>query len=301
MNQVLIFLKTNWEWLAATASALAAIVGVYYARKGTLKSPPEAVPATTQAMTESPAGVQVVETGGDVSINVGTGNDLDAAALVQNLLDRLERKPAAEGVAPELSARLDAQSDQNQQLIEMVQALVREKGDPAGPAGIDVALQHLNEGRTAEAEKAFREIKDRKKAEGAAANREAAAAARHLGALAFLHDTDAALAAYREAADLDPDDSDGWNQMGRLLKRIGDLSGAEMAYRKVLALGNQTKSRETIAVATGNLGLIALTRGDLDTAWDLLNTSLDINKELGRKGGDGFGLRQFRANRADAG
>jgi len=35
-----------------------------------------------------------------------------------------------------------------------------------------------------------------KEAEGRQANKEAAAAARHLGALAYLHDTNGALAAY---------------------------------------------------------------------------------------------------------
>ncbi|KKK73245.1 hypothetical protein LCGC14_2895770, partial [marine sediment metagenome] len=121
-------------------------------------------------------------------------------------------------------------------------------------------------------------VKERRKAEGAAALKEAASAARHIGALAFLHDTDKALAAYREAVDLDPDNADGWNRLGYLLRRTGDLDNAEQACRRVLALGNRVDNQELLAVATGNLGILYSTRGDLDRAEEMYGKSLALNE-----------------------
>lgn len=58
--------------------------------------------------------------------------------------------------------------------------------------------------------------------------------ARHLGALAFLHDTVKALAAYRRAVALDPHNPDSWNQLGHLLLRVGELDETSVMYRKAL-------------------------------------------------------------------
>jgi hypothetical protein len=65
-----------------------------------------------------------------------------------------------------------------------VAALAAKAGGPDPPPGIDKALAMLNEGKTADAEKIFAGILKRKQAEGTAALKEAAEAARHLGALA---------------------------------------------------------------------------------------------------------------------
>ena len=91
----------------------------------------------------------------------------------------------------------------------------------------------------------------RPKKAGADARKVAAMAARQLGALDFDHDTDKAIAAYREAVDLDPENADGWNHLGHLLRRTGDLDGAEHAYGQVLSLGNIAYDDEGVATATG--------------------------------------------------
>ncbi len=150
---------------------------------------------------------------------------------------------------------------------------------------IDEALTQLGAGDTAKAEEIFRRVLERRRAEGQGAFKEAAAAARHLGALAFLHDTDAALRAYTQAVEFDPDDADGWNQLGHLRHRVGNLDGAVEAFERVLRLGNAVDDKTVIAIAYGNLGLIYETRGDLDAAEEHHRKALALNEELGDKEG----------------
>ena len=108
---------------------------------------------------------------------------------------------------------------------------------------------------------------------------------RQKGALAFLHDTQTALAAYRRATELDPADADGWNQLGQLYYRTGDQDDAMAAWERVLALGNRSADQATIAVATGNLGIVYMTRGDLDRAEEMYRKALALDDALGRKEG----------------
>ncbi len=108
---------------------------------------------------------------------------------------------------------------------------------------------------------------------------------RQKGALAFLHDTAAALRAYAMATELDPDDTEGWNQLGHLQSRVGDLDAAVASYERMLTLGNRRADQETIAAATGNLGIVYATRGDLDQAEAMFRKALALDETLGRKEG----------------
>lgn len=109
--------------------------------------------------------------------------------------------------------------DWKQQARGAVTALANLRGQPDAPPDIDKALAMLAEGRTKEAEAIFQTIAERKEED----IQEAAAAYRHLGALAFLNDTQKALAVYRRATALDPDNAVGWSQLGHLLRRVGEL------------------------------------------------------------------------------
>jgi len=120
---------------------------------------------------------------------------------------------------------------------------------------------------------------------GQVANRQAAERYRQLGALAFLDDTEAALRFYAKATDLDPDDAEGWNQLGHLQHRTGDLDAAQKSYERVLALGNSVADQATVAAAYVNLGILYQTRGELREAEAMYKKALALDEALGRKEG----------------
>ena len=70
----------------------------------------------------------------------------------------------------------------------------------------------------------------------AEARKEAALAAKRLGALAYLYDTAKALAAYAEAAELDPDDWEALWYLGQIQMRAGSLEGAKASIERLIAL-----------------------------------------------------------------
>ena len=95
------------------------------------------------------------------------------------------------------------------QLTLVVEDLQRKQTELDAPSGIDVALKELEDGNTGKAENIFRQVLVEKSKEGKETNREAAQAARHLGALAFLHDTRSSLEAYQNAVVLDSENHAG--------------------------------------------------------------------------------------------
>lgn len=170
-------------------------------------------------------------------------------------------------------------------------------------------------------------LKARAEAHEAAGRRQAKASAeywRHIGALAFLHNTQKALAAYQKAVALDPDEPDGWRYLGELQFRLGDraaassfntltLIGARIGNKRAESMGclgqvwiylrsgdlNDAKKMaahalqlaesdawtEGAARAYGNLGLIYWTRGNLAKAEEMQLKALKLNEHLGRKEG----------------
>jgi tetratricopeptide (TPR) repeat protein len=196
-------------------------------------------------------------------------------------LDKLAEMVAAK-VVSKLSPSEAGAQDVRKAMTEAITALP--KAD-APAKSIDAALRALERGDTTQAQAIFAEVLQTKEAEGKKANKEAAAAARHLGTLAFLHDTKAALAAYHKAVELDPENADGWNNLGHLFRRTGELAKAEDAYNKVLALGITHQDKQEQAAAIGNLGLIYKTRGDLEQADKMYKKALELNEALGRKEG----------------
>jgi len=116
---------------------------------------------------------------------------------------------------------------------------------------------------------------------GKEANVKEVEALRHLGSLAFLHDTQKAFNAYQRSTELDPDSQESWNQLGHLYRRIGELENAENAYMALLKLARTDRVGQ--AVAYGNLGVVYYTRGDLDQAVGYWEKSLALFTEIGAK------------------
>ncbi len=179
--------------------------------------------------------------------------------------------------------KAEAMAEQVEQLTLAVKDLQNKQAEPDAPAGIDSALKELAQGNTIKAENIFRQILQDKIKEGKQANREAGKAARHLGALAFFHDTGSSLTAYQQAVQLDPENPDGWNQLGHLQRRTGDMDGALKSYNKVLSIGKAAGQKGLLAIAYTNLGIIYMIRGDLDKAEEYYKKALAITEKLGIK------------------
>ena len=224
-----------------------------------------------------------------VSLYLGrrqSGVSFDGNALIEKLLSTQSERDTAQYRVGQLETDLETKEDERKRAQTALEDLLARQAAEDPPPGIDDALRLIDEkGDSAAAEGIFRDIAERKKKEGAAAHQEAARALRNLGALAFLHDSEKALAAYGEAVQLDPDDADGWNQLGHLRYRIGQLDGAFEAYERVLSLGNRIENKAIIASATGNLGNLYYTQGDLEKAEEYHLKSLALDEALGRKEG----------------
>ena len=176
---------------------------------------------------------------------------------------------------------LQVKDEQIKSLTEAVTALSKGQGIDASPAELNTALAALAQGNTALAKSLFANAAE--KAEKQA--KQGAEAYRNLGALAFLDNTQEALQAYRRATQLDPGNADGWNQLGGLFFRVGDLNEAIAAYNTVLALGEQHDDKDEIAVGYGNLGNVYLTHGDVDKALEVYQKALRLDEALGDKEG----------------
>ncbi len=92
--------------------------------------------------------------------------------------------------------------------------------------------------------------------------KQTAEAYRNLGALAFLDNTEQSLQAYQRSTQLDPDNANGWNQLGHLFLRIGELDQAIAAYQQGLELGKKHQHQHLISISYGNLGEIYRTQGE---------------------------------------
>ena len=107
----------------------------------------------------------------------------------------------------------------------------------------------------------------------------------HIGGLAFLHDTERALAAYRRAVELDPGLAESWRQLGWLQYRIGDRRGAEKTFDRLLQIGVQRDDKSLEAVAYHALGSVYRSRGELTAAESMYHDALRHSQRLGLKDG----------------
>ena len=192
------------------------------------------------------------------------------AEAESRLIGRLVTQLGAQRAEPEVVAALTG----------AIGAVAAQAAQPDPPEGARAALDALAEGDTAKAEALFRDTLQRKAAEGAAANREAAEAARHLGTLAFLDDTEGALAAYRQAVALDPDDVWTWIFIGRLEARLGRLEAAEAAFTEARRRADAAGAERDVMAADNELGDVAMASGALPAAGDRYRSALGIAEKL---------------------
>ncbi len=119
----------------------------------------------------------------------------------------------------------------------------------------------------------------------------AAEAARNQGALAFLHDTSTAIDHYERAVELEPGNPDGWNQLGHLCLRVGNLRGAEGALRKVWQAGRGTPILRT---SKGPVRRTWLTQSSRGSGLDQPDGSQDFDIKRGESVDDAISKRATR-------
>lgn len=211
----------------------------------------------------------------------------DHAAVNQHFGDTYHHYGYDDSKVAELAAKLASEfrkedTETIKTLQETIQALTQQN---AQKYDIQQALDLLAQGDTTQAEAIFAGVAAEAKQEGKKASIKEAEALRHLGSLAFLHDTQKALTAYQRSTELDPDNLDGWNNLGHLYQRIGELEKAENAYTTVQKLSLLQLNRAGEAAAYGNLGVIYWTRGELNRTIEYYEKSLVMNQELGNREG----------------
>ena len=173
----------------------------------------------------------------------------DVRALVNQLLGANPARAAAPGEA--------------ESLTKAITSLAANAGSDARQAQ---ALALIKEGKTAEAATLLEAVA--KDAESAVTRdrKQAAEAYRTLGSIAGLADPKKAREAYAAAARLDPDDVEGMYWYGSFEQDAGDLSQAETAYRRVVALGRPGRDDWALYWSGLGLGDVQVQHGDLTAA-----------------------------------
>ena len=244
-----------------------------------------------------------------------------ATAVVTHLLKEVVSSDLIKLLRPELGQQPITSAEDQKPAVAAALGQLAEDSDvdllalAKNPHDVDIA--ELEAKLTARAE--------RHAATGQEENKLSAEYWRHIGALAFLHNTQKALAAYEKATILDPEDSDGWSRVGQLQFRLGDIPIASESFDSLIAIGKRRGNQKVeaqgyiwkgwlyqsqgklteaedgathalrladiagwkagAANAYGNLGLIHRARGELDKAEAMQLKSLTLNEELGSKDG----------------
>ena len=183
------------------------------------------------------------------------------------------------------SVQIEARELGRSSLKHQVEKAVKDLRSAADVVGIDrdeiaEAEDALARGRTELAEHLWQRILDKRVASAASAKQEAAVAARNLGALAFLHDTEAAVNYYKQSVELDPENPDGVNQLGQLFLREGRNKEARSAFKKLLHLSETFDDESIAAVAFGNLGIADEALGETREAEGNYSRALQISRKL---------------------
>jgi tetratricopeptide (TPR) repeat protein len=210
-----------------------------------------------------------------------TRQTVDAETIVKEFAAAAAAR--AEGRAAELDRALKDKEKEAQALRAAILALAEQKRQPGPPPGIDQALDHLRRGDATQAEVIFESIVARREAEGASALKEAAAAPRHIGALAYRTDARESLAAYERASRLDP--TDAWDLIfaARLHRQLGNLAAAEGALRAAAPIAARSRDGRDREVVENELSDVRVAQDDLPGALAAYRAGLEIAERLAKQ------------------
>jgi tetratricopeptide (TPR) repeat protein len=114
-----------------------------------------------------------------------------------------------------------------------------------------------------------------------ASEKDEAALARQLGAIALLADENEAMRNYALACALDPDDAEGWTRLGALKTGAGDADGAHRCYTRAMELGKSANRMEIAGEAMSGLGFLANQQGSRAEACEKWKNALEIFRQIG--------------------
>ena len=268
------WLHTNAAWLSAVG-AIAAVIALGPALFST--SPD----TSSNSVTVNGDNQGAVIAGRDVNTTRDPQDKEDITLLIRT---NKSQQKTIELLLSQLSES-DQQTDTNIR-EEIADAVTNLSGVDNTPSRIAQAETALAKGDTELAQELYKADAENKTAAGKTQLQEAAQSYRHLGALAFLDNTAAALEAYQKATEVWPDDIRAWNQLGRLYMRTGQLEQAIEAYSIIGKLAETIDEvSNATSVSLSSLGDVHRIRGELDEAVEMHEKSLALNTELGFKGG----------------
>jgi tetratricopeptide (TPR) repeat protein len=114
---------------------------------------------------------------------------------------------------------------------------------------------------------------------------------RHIGALAFLHNTQKAFTAYKRAMALDPNNHMGWYRLGQLHFRLGNLDAAHASFDSAIRVAEQTSDQQGAARGQIWKGWVYQSQGNLADAEANTLTALQLAESAEWKSGaaDAYG------------
>ena len=104
-----------------------------------------------------------------------------------------------------------------------------------------------------------------------------------IGNIQNLTSTRQALQAYQKASNLDSDNSDAWNRQGHIHRQLKQFELAEIAYKKVHALANQSTSDQALSLL--NFGQLNQSKGDFKAAEEAFLKAAEIYTNIGNENG----------------
>jgi Flp pilus assembly protein TadD len=148
----------------------------------------------------------------------------DRLQVVRHWRNGLITKRVNEALARDHAGQ--AQPGEAAAFVASAKAGVQAVAEAGGETGARALAEARASGDLSAVKSVLQQLAEDEAARGRAANALAAARYRELGAIAFLNDTGEAMRAYAKAAELDPDDPEGWNQLGLVQLRSGDPAAA---------------------------------------------------------------------------
>ncbi|WP_421856298.1 tetratricopeptide repeat protein [Oricola sp.] len=191
------------------------------------------------------------------------------------LFEAVERElPAAdfEGAIREAVAELTARANDPVPLLndpEEIRAAIQLARQKLTQADADGAIEHLRRARAEQAD--LREAR---------ARGEARLAREEAEILKTVFRYDEALAAYRQAAELDPDDAGSRFEIGDIAMHRGNLGKALEAYQHGKQAAERTGNERDLSVSYTKIGDVETARGDLDAARKAYQDGLEIAERL---------------------